>query len=225
MKTLFLNVGRGTLGVSVASLALAVGTTKVAAQIPYPNIGTPNPISYTFTAPVTGDITAYFAGSTAAYEETLGMEDNGVVISSGGLDDHHSTVGQTFNLGDVTAGDTLTFFIDVISPDLGRIYSNPALNGSYDVNGSDGHNHVYSVPYTEGEDAALGSIPSGTYVAFEDLPFPNSDFNYFDETYVFADNGSSLGVTETGVPDATSTLTLLGLGFAGLGAIRRRLSA
>jgi hypothetical protein len=41
----------------------------------------------------------------------------------------------------------------------------------------------------------------GTYVAFEDLPFPDSDFNYFDETYVFTD----IAVTST-VPEPTTML-------------------
>jgi hypothetical protein len=54
--------------------------------------------------------------------------------------------------------------------------------------------------------------PSGTYVAFEDLIFPSSDFNYFDNAFVF---------TVAAVPDP-STWAMLVLGFAGLGYMKYR---
>jgi hypothetical protein len=217
MKTLASNLGRSTFVAAAAALTLAAVSAKASPTIPYPTPGTPNPVTYTFTATATGDIVAYFAGTGASYTESLGMEDNGVLTSAGfGLGNHSSSVGDSFDLGSVTAGDTLTFVVDVTSPALGEIFSDPSLNGSYDLNGRAGHNHVYSTPYTDG---SLGhSIPSGTYVGFEDLQFPDSDFNYFDETYVFTD----VGVTTHTAPDATSSLTLLGMGFAGLGLLRRR---
>src|ERR1700744_4685223 len=100
----------------VAAVAAILSTSKVSAQIPYPFSGIPNPVTYSFTAQNTGDIMAYFAGSTASYEETLGMLDNGVLASGGfGLDDHSSSLGQSFDLGHVNAGDKLTFVVDVIS--------------------------------------------------------------------------------------------------------------
>lgn len=221
MKNLSPILGLRSLVFGAVAFSLVAGTSKLSAQIPYPNIGTPNPVTYTFTAAATGDITAYFAGSGASYDEQLGMLDNGVLTASGfGLDDHSSTIGESFNLGSVTAGDVLTFVVDVTSPNLGDIYSNPALNTSYDLNGSKGHNHIYSQPYTAGEIPAFGAIPTGTYVAFEDLQFPDSNFNYFDETYVFTD----VATTTSTAPDATSSLALLGMGFAGLTMLRRRLS-
>ena len=67
-----------------AALALAGGAeVSRADQIPYPLSGTPNPVTYTFTAAATGDVIAYFAGSGAAYDEELGMLDNGVLTASG----------------------------------------------------------------------------------------------------------------------------------------------
>jgi len=33
--------------------------------------------------------------------------------------------------------------------------------------------------------AIVGSIPAGTFVSWEDLPFPASDFNYNDLNFVF----------------------------------------
>jgi hypothetical protein len=179
----------------------AGGTLAVQAQIPYANVGTENPITYTFTATATGPITAVLTGAGF------------------GLDDHSSTLGQSFNMGNVTAGDTLTFVINVINPSLGWVYSNPALNGTYD--GGVGHNHVYSVPYDASSNLLDPSIPSGTYVAFEDLPNYNPpDWNYFDETYVFTDVS-----TVSSAPDSASTLSLLGLGLTGVGLLRRRLCA
>jgi hypothetical protein len=204
---------------TVAAVAAIVGTARTASAdaIPYPDAGTPNPVTYTFTATATTDVIAYFAGSSAGYDEQLGMLDNGVLTSAGfGLDDHTSVIGQHFDLGHVTAGDTLTFVLDVISPALGFVYSNPALNVGYDSPGDTlGHNHVYSVPYTATSPVYAG-IPVGTYVGFEDLPFPDSDFNYFDETYVFTDLTAS-----TAVPEPAS-LILLAVGLIGIAAIRRR---
>jgi hypothetical protein len=209
-------------GRSATALAILAGSTQITRAlpvIPYPNVGTPNPTTYVFTAAASGDVVAYFAGSGASYDEQLGMLDNGVETSAGlGLDDHTSTLGQSFDLGTVKAGDTLTFFIDVLSPNLGDVYSNPALNTGYDTDGSLGHNHVYSVPYSGG---SLGAgIPNGTYVGFEDLQFPNSDFNYFDETYVFTDVA-----TVSNVPDAASSIGLLTIALAGMGLVRRRFCA
>ena len=185
--------------------------------IPYPNAGTPNPITYTFTAAATGHVIAYFAGSGAAYDEQLGMLINGVMSPNGfGLDDHSSALGQSFDLGSVTAGDVLTFAVDVISPSLGLVYSDPALNGGYDFAGS---NHVFSTQYTATSTVFPG-IPVGTYVAFEDLRFPGSDFNYFDETYVFT-NVATNDDPPTATPEPT-TLLLLGIGVTGMAFMRRR---
>src|SRR6185312_12756929 len=57
------------------SLCLAMGSVRAAnaGVIPYPDAHTPNPITYTFTAAATGDVTAYFAGTAAQYSEQLGM--------------------------------------------------------------------------------------------------------------------------------------------------------
>ena len=137
------------LRVSVVALTLIAGAARVACAdaIPYPNSGTPNPISYSFTATANGPVTAYFAGSTASYDNELGMLVNGVSTGVIGLDNKTSAPGQSLVLGNVTAGDTLTFVLQ--NNTLGmNAYSDPALNVPYDLDGSAGHNHVYSTPYT-----------------------------------------------------------------------------
>jgi hypothetical protein len=176
-------------------------TARSAADaIPYPNSGVENPLHYTFTATSTGHVTAYFAGSSALYDNMLGMDINGTLSSSGfGLDNHTSTLGQSFDLGFVNAGDVLVFVLHNISTQgfptgapasLGYAYSDAGMNLGYDNSLSSlgyttptSHNHVYSTAYTQSP--PIDSIPAGTYVAFEDLPAPIADFNYHDETFVF----------------------------------------
>ena len=77
-----------------------------------------------------------------------------------------------------------------------------------------GHNHIYSASYVAGTGLAA-NIPSGTYVGFEDLPFPNSDFNYTDETYVFA------GVRASNAVPEPTTVALFSAGLLGFGVLRR----
>jgi hypothetical protein len=202
------------LGRALTALALlGVGQAARGDAIPYPNSGMYNPVTYTFTATTTGDIVAYFAGSGASFDNQLGLLVNGVQQGGFGLDDHTSNVGDSFDFGSVTAGSTLVFILNNLT--LGKMaYSDPSLNVAYDDPGETiGHNHIYSTAYTATSPIFAG-VPPGVYVAFEDLPFPNSDFNYNDETFVF----TNVSMT---VPEP-STFALLGLGAGGLAAIVRR---
>jgi VPDSG-CTERM motif len=203
-------------------LLAAVGVTGlssslIAGPIPYPTPGVENPVTYSFTATASGDVMGYFAGSGAAYDEVVGMSVNGAPVASFGLDDHSSLVGDSFNFGSVTAGDTLVFVLNTLSPPLGLAYSDPSLNGPYDGLGAGpGHNHVYSTGATAGQ--VYAGSPAGTYVAFEDLPFYSPpDWNYFDDTFIFTDVS-----TTTSVPDSGSTMMLLGMAMTGLGLLRRK---
>jgi hypothetical protein len=216
MNNILHTTGRSLMRVSftILGLAGAAGIARAGA-IPYPDSGSVNPIFYSFTATSTGDVDAYFAGSGASYDEQVGLFINGTLSSAGwGLDDHSSSVGQLFDMGHVNAGDTLVFADDVFSTG-GIVYSDASLNVPYDGTVSN-DNHVYSTSATAGQVNAL--IPAGTYVGFEDLSFPNSDYNYFDDTFVF----TNVSTSTSGVPDAGATLSLLGLGIGALAAARRK---
>jgi len=148
---------------------------------------------------------------------------NGVPTNNVGLLNHSTTTGTEFDLGNVTAGDTLSFAIQVFtSGTYGEgpsscVYSDPSLNlaanGGIDSSGNG--QHVYSVNYTQGN-GLLGSIPSGVYIGFEDAAVPGADVNYADETYVFTDVGQTGSLPEPGA------LAVLGGGLAGLAVLRRR---
>lgn len=193
---------------SIATIVLmglsAVGSVAQAGPIPYPTPGIQNPVTYTFTAANTGDITAYFYGSTAGYVNDLSMLVNGVDTGVTGLNNHSSPYGLALNFGSVNAGDVLVFRLNNISPGgIGPWYSDPSLN-------SDGINHVYSTDF--GGDAF---IPAGTFVSFEDLPF-GGDLNYNDEDFVFTN-------VAVDVPEPAS-LFLLSLGLGGMLLSRKKIA-
>jgi hypothetical protein len=220
MKNLVLKVGKHPWVASLTVLAVVAGAQLVHADaIPYPDSGTPNPLTYSFTATASGDVMAYFAGSTASYDNQLGMMINGIMSGAGfGLDNQSSSIGQSFNLGHVNAGDTLVFVLHNLT--LGAdAYSDPSLNVGYDTDGTQGHNHVYATPYTA-TSPVLPGVPTGTFVSFEDLRFPSADFNYNDEDFVFTDVGIS-----NSVPETASSVGLLAISFAGLAFLRRRVLA
>jgi hypothetical protein len=196
---------RSALTSAAALLTLSAAGAALAGPIPYPNAGKPNSVTYTFTAAATGDIIAYFAGSGAGFDEKVGMLVNGVSDGIMGLDDHSSTMGQSLDLGKVVAGDTLTF-VDYVSTTGNIWYSNPAMN-------SDGGNHVYSTSAAAGQ--AYAGSPVGAYVGFEDLRFPGSDYNYYDDTFVFTN-------TVTSVLPEPAAWSLMLVGVGGIGGTMRR---
>ena len=197
----------GLAGVALAS-GLAFAGAVHAGPIPYPSAGIANPTLYTFTAAATGNITAYFYGSTAGYTNELTMLVNGVGTGVFGLNNHTSTAGDALVLGAVTAGDEIVFELHNLSPGgVGPWYSKKAMN-------SDGVNHVYSTSYAGGT-VAGHAVPAGTYVSFEDLR-GGGDFNYNDENFVF-DNIA----TTTSVPEPGSLALMLAAALGLIGASRK----
>src|SRR6266446_3490908 len=187
-------MGWSSKAITGASLALLLGATvgrlgtvAHADAIPYPNSGTPNTASYAFTAAASGEIIAYFAGGGAAFDLQLGLLVNGVDTGVVGLDSKTSMIGQSLDLGHANAGDALTFVLHNLSVNK-LAYSDPTLNVSYDIDGSVGHQHVYSTPYTA-TSPILGSIPMGTFVSWDDQAFPHSAFSYNNLNFVFTTNG------------------------------------
>lgn len=203
--------------VLVTALVAAMATQVHAADvIPYANAGTYNAAGYSFVAATTGDVIAYFVGGAGAgYENEMGLLVNGVQTAAGfGLNNHSSVVGQSFNLGHVNAGDTLTLVMKNLSLNA-QVYSDPTLNAAYDGVGQTAHNHIYSTAYTA-TSPLFNGVPSGIYVGFEDIPFPNADYNYDDESFVFTN--VAVAVPE---PQACA-LMFAGLGVAGVMARRRK---
>jgi hypothetical protein len=199
------------------SLAVTLGgsLSLMATYIPYPNPGTIAP-SQTFTAANSGDVMAYFYGTEAGYDEKLGLFVNGQQMGSWSLDDHTSAYGQSVDFGYVTAGTKLVFAIDVTTT-KNVIYSDPTLN-------SDGDNHAYATAFS-GQTKNGVTIPSGTYIGFEDELAPKSNFNYSDEQFVLANTSTSpLNPPPVSLtPEPSSLLPIaIGLVCVGFGSLRRR---
>ncbi len=183
-----------------------VGSSAQAGTIPYPNPGTVNPAVYNFVAASTGPIMGAFFGFNAGDVDEVEMLVNGVASPAGfGFVNQTSTVGQAFNFGAVNAGDSITFVLRNQSTGI-DLSSNPSSN-------ADGLQHVYSTDF-----AGNGTLPAGTYVAFEDLlASQGSDFDYNDDAFLFT-NLAQLTAT-TPLPAA---LPLFASGLVLVGALTLR---
>jgi hypothetical protein len=193
-----------------AALGLVASAASAVTPFPqYPTRGKENLMEYNFTAARTGNITAWYTGTTASYSENLGLMINGVKTGVTGLNNKTSKVGDTLILGNAKAGDKLTFFIDVLTTRK-TYFSDKSLN-------EDGVNHVFSASY-----AGSDIIPAGTYIGFEDL-WKGGDFNYFDLSFVFQNVATNDEAAFGGVPEPSSWAMLIA-GFGLTGAVMRRRS-
>ena len=194
------------VAVGVCAAGPLVSNAKASTLIPYPNHGTENSATYTFTAIADGSVTAYFAGSGASFSEVVGMTVNGIATGITGLNDQLSHIGDALVLGNVHAGDTIVFFDQISTQNTGDIwYSDPALNR---VN----EQHAYSTLYDGKSDPILqiGKVPAGVYVGFEDLSIlQGANFDYLDETFVVTN-------VATNVTPLPAALPLFATGVGGL---------
>lgn len=184
---------------SALVIAITTSITANADSIPYANMGT-MATAHHFIAAETGDLVGYFSGSSAAYDSQIGVFVNGVQLGGYGLDNHSSTLGQSFDFGHVNAGDSIVFALNVLSEGY-KLYSNTALN-------SDGANYAYATAFS-----GSGGIPAGIYVGFEDQLATISDLDYNDESAVF---------TNVAINPEPVSFVLFGTGLLALGLFRRK---
>ena len=207
----------------LVAAALVLSVVQAKAQIPYGNVGTVAPTNV-FKATTTGDITGYFvqggyaSGGGAGDLDFVGMLDVTTNTFSGWeFNNQTSLAGDTANFGSANAGDVLEFLLENTSITSFNNISYPSgiILSSIPADSVDGVNHAYSTSWAGGT-LNGASIPAGTYVGMEDLPVPDSDLNYNDDSFVFA------GVAETSATPEPSSFMLLGTGLLGLIEFGRR---
>jgi hypothetical protein len=153
-----------------------------------------------------GEVTAFFAGSSAGFSTTLSL--NSPCCSLEIFPNHSTPVGTSISLGTFAAGTTLVLREHVVT------------TGDNWFTGSASSNVDNVVHAGIGSWVADASIPvNGTYVGFEDL-FGGGDLDYNDITLILT------SVRPASVPEApTALLLVVGLlvcaGLVGLAATVR----
>jgi hypothetical protein len=192
------------LSAAASLVALAVPAQAV---IPiYGNPGTQNPQNLNgLFAGGSSSLRTWFVGKGGAvFTSRLGAIVNGVDRGFG-LNNQTSALGELFNYGKITAGDSIEFYLSVA--DTGRTYSNTAGNNS------DGVQHFFRAPYLGGDfGIPLTPFRQGTYFGVEDIE-GGGDFNYTDLQFI-ARTGS--------IPEPENwALMIAGFGLVGAAARRR----
>jgi PEP-CTERM motif len=200
----YLKFGAG----AILAASVALSAVPAHAVIPiYPTPSTQNAVNYNFFAGNTGYLRTWFVGKgSASFTVRLGAIVNGVDRGVG-LNNQASALGELYNFGAITAGQSIKFYINVA--DTGDTYTNDIADNV------DGVQHLYALlgGYTGGDfGIPLSAARPGSYFGFEDLP-GGGDFNYTDLQFI-ARTGA--------IPEPASwALMIAGFGLTGA-AMRRR---
>src|SRR2546425_2232720 len=140
-----------------------------------------------------GEVTAYFAGSAAAFDSTIRLDSPCCSVEL--FPNHATLVGTSFSVGAFTAGTSLVFRLHVVTTG-DNWFTGPASSNVDNI-----------VHAGIGSWVADASIPvSGTFVGFEDL-FGGGDRDYDDHQFVFT------AIRSQQVPEPPIALLLLGITY------------
>lgn len=201
------------LAVLLAFASLVTGPSLLADPMGYGRAGT-LATTMTLTATTTGDLTGYFAFSSAGGTDFVRIANLSTGYTSDWFFNNHATAtGTAQNFGHINEGDVLAVEIYNFA---GQVYSSDPSRSA------DGINHAFMSHYSGGPFNGV-NLPSGIYIGLEDLPYVGSDMD-FNDLNILLTNADFTPAVAAHAPEP-GTFLLLGTGLVGaVGALRRRLA-